>query len=31
MSAYEKLTAHAKKIAHFNHLSAICSWEQLAK
>ncbi len=30
MSAYEKLIAHSKKISNFNHLSAICGWDQAA-
>lgn len=30
MSALEKLKAHSKKIHNFNHLSAICGWDQAA-
>ncbi len=30
MSAFEKLVSHSKKIAHFNHLAAICGWDQAA-
>jgi len=28
MIAYNKLVEHSKKIFHFNHLAAICSWDQ---
>ncbi|EGU41288.1 thermostable carboxypeptidase 1 [Vibrio ichthyoenteri ATCC 700023] len=28
MSAFEKLVSHSQKIAHFNHLAAICGWDQ---
>ena len=30
MSAYKKIADHFKKIAHFNHLAAICGWDQAA-
>lgn len=30
MSSYNKLTEHYKKISHFNHLAAICGWDQAA-
>lgn len=30
MSHYEKLQQHFTKISHYNHLSAICSWDQSA-
>ena len=30
MSAFKKLTTHSKKISHFNHLAAICGWDQAA-
>lgn len=30
MKAYSQLVAHFKKIAHFQHLSAICGWDQAA-
>ncbi|WCE31178.1 carboxypeptidase M32 [Vibrio sp. SCSIO 43137] len=30
MQAYQKLTEHSKKISHFNHLAAICGWDQAA-
>jgi carboxypeptidase Taq len=30
MSAFNKLVAHSKKISHFNHLAAICGWDQAA-
>ncbi|MFB9215247.1 carboxypeptidase M32 [Vibrio sinaloensis] len=30
MSAFKKLTEHSKKISHFNHLAAICGWDQAA-
>ncbi len=30
MSAFNKLTAHAQKISRFNHLAAICGWDQAA-
>ncbi|MDV7102803.1 carboxypeptidase M32 [Vibrio sp. TH_r3] len=30
MSAYKDLETHSKKIAHFNHLAAICGWDQAA-
>ena len=30
MSAFEKLKQHSKKISHFNHLAAICGWDQAA-
>ena len=30
MSAFKKLTEHSKKISRFEHLSAICSWDQAA-
>lgn len=30
MNAYEKLIAHSKKVARFEHLSAICGWDQAA-
>ncbi|PWI34119.1 carboxypeptidase M32 [Vibrio albus] len=30
MTAYKKLTEHFKKISHFNHLAAICGWDQAA-
>ncbi|WED25196.1 carboxypeptidase M32 [Vibrio sp. DW001] len=28
MSAYNQLKEHSKKISHFNHLAAICGWDQ---
>ena len=28
MNNYSKLTEHFKKISHFNHLAAICGWDQ---
>ncbi|MFY2508910.1 carboxypeptidase M32 [Vibrio pectenicida] len=30
MSAFKKLKQHSKKISHFNHLAAICGWDQAA-
>jgi carboxypeptidase Taq len=30
MSAFDSLTRHFEKIAHFNHLSAICGWDAAA-
>lgn len=30
MSAFNQLKAHAQKISHFNHLAAICGWDQAA-
>ncbi|EKO3517979.1 carboxypeptidase M32 [Vibrio fluvialis] len=30
MSAFDKLVKHSKKVSHFNHLSAICGWDQAA-
>ncbi|MEZ8103321.1 carboxypeptidase M32 [Vibrio bivalvicida] len=30
MNAFEKLKQHSKKISHFNHLAAICGWDQAA-
>ncbi|MGY3569558.1 carboxypeptidase M32 [Vibrio paucivorans] len=30
MSAFDKLVQHSKKISHFNHLAAICGWDQAA-
>lgn len=30
MTHYDQLTQHFRKIAHFNHLEAICSWDQAA-
>lgn len=30
MSAFKKLTEHSKKISRFNHLAAICGWDQAA-
>ena len=30
MNNYSKLTEHFNKISHFNHLAAICSWDQAA-
>lgn len=30
MRFYDKLTKHYKKISHFNHLAAICGWDQAA-
>lgn len=30
MSAFNKLVQHSKKISHFNHLAAICGWDQAA-
>ncbi|MTI13417.1 carboxypeptidase M32 [Sansalvadorimonas verongulae] len=30
MSAFEKLTAHSKKISNFSHLASICGWDQAA-
>lgn len=30
MSAYQKLIQHAHKVSHFQHLSAIASWDQAA-
>ncbi|NOH71317.1 carboxypeptidase M32 [Vibrio pectenicida] len=30
MSAFEKLKQHSHKISHFNHLAAICGWDQAA-
>ncbi len=30
MNAYEKLVAHSKKVSRFEHLSAICGWDQAA-
>ncbi|MEL7366353.1 MAG: carboxypeptidase M32 [Pseudomonadota bacterium] len=30
MSAFNKLKAHAQKVSHFNHLAAICGWDQAA-
>ncbi|RJX75240.1 carboxypeptidase M32 [Vibrio sinensis] len=28
MSAFEKLLSHSKTISHYNHLAAICGWDQ---
>ncbi|MEZ8826927.1 carboxypeptidase M32 [Vibrio amylolyticus] len=28
MSAFQKLVEHSKTISHFNHLAAICGWDQ---
>ena len=30
MTNYSKLTEHFNKISHFNHLAAICGWDQAA-
>ncbi|MGD8109281.1 carboxypeptidase M32 [Vibrio sp. TRT 17S01] len=30
MSAFKKLVQHSQKISHFNHLAAICGWDQAA-
>ncbi len=30
MSAFNKLKQHSQKISHFNHLAAICGWDQAA-
>ncbi|GAA5644542.1 carboxypeptidase M32 [Vibrio proteolyticus] len=30
MSAFNKLVQHSQKISHFNHLAAICGWDQAA-
>lgn len=30
MSAFEKLKAHSLKLSHFQHLAAICGWDQAA-
>lgn len=30
MSAFNKLKQHSQKISHFNHLAAICDWDQAA-
>lgn len=30
MRSYTKLTDHFKKVSHFNHLAAICGWDQAA-
>ncbi|MCG9724680.1 carboxypeptidase M32 [Vibrio brasiliensis] len=30
MSAFNQLIQHSKKISHFNHLAAICGWDQAA-
>lgn len=30
MKIFEKLIAHSKQISHFNHLAAICGWDQAA-
>lgn len=30
MNAFDKLVSHSKKVANFNHLSAICGWDQAA-
>ncbi len=30
MSAFDQLKSHSKKISHFNHLAAICGWDQAA-
>ncbi|WP_028116838.1 carboxypeptidase M32 [Ferrimonas senticii] len=30
MNAFDKLTEHAKTLSHFNHLAAICGWDQAA-
>ncbi|RQW63628.1 carboxypeptidase M32 [Vibrio viridaestus] len=30
MNAYDKLIAHSKKVSRFEHLSAICGWDQAA-
>lgn len=30
MSAFEKLKAHSQKLSHFQHLAAICGWDQAA-
>ncbi|MHA2938361.1 carboxypeptidase M32 [Vibrio sp. RC27] len=30
MNAIDKLVAHSKKVSHYQHLSAICGWDQAA-